>query len=237
MDLSGAYVWVLDTGLASAADLQRAEAVLSPDELSRLRWFRREADRRAYLLAHWLARCVLAQAAECAPQELCFANGPHGRPCVAAPPQAASLAFNLSHSARWVGVIVSGLGPIGLDIERVDPAIDPLDMAARILTLAETDALQALSPGERSARFFRLWTLKEAYLKARGLGLAGDPASFSFELPENGTAIFRPPPEDAIPWRFHAAVLDDRHYLAACYPATCGELHIKDGRALLRGEG
>ncbi len=92
-----------------------------------------------------------------------------GRPC-AQPP----FDVSLSHSDRWTGVALSRIGRIGIDIEAVRPVTTMLHR--RCLGASELGWLHEVEPGmERDRRFFRLWTAKEAYLKALGVGLSVDP--------------------------------------------------------------
>ena len=85
--------------------------------------------------------------------------------------------FNLSHSGDLAALAISQTGPVGIDIEAIRP-VEALDLAGRFFAVAEQAALIALPEGERLAGFFRLWTAKEAIVKAIGCGLSRDPRSF-----------------------------------------------------------
>ena len=75
---------------------------------------------------------------------------------------------------------VSRSGPVGVDVERVDRPMDYLGMSRRFFAEIETEAVRNSSEAERSELFYRIWTLKEAYVKAIGKGLAHALDSFWF---------------------------------------------------------
>ncbi len=109
-----------------------------------------------------------------APGELRFATAADGKPRLLA---GRGIEFNLTHSAGLVLLAVARERPVGIDVERLRPSMDVLGVARLALPPAEAAALAALAdPGERRAAFFRCWTRKEAYLKARAEALPG-PAS------------------------------------------------------------
>lgn len=96
-------------------------------------------------------------------------EGEHGRPALA---DASALDFNWSHSGHLALVAVArGIVP-GADIERLRPRPRAWALAQRYFTPAEAAALSRLAPDEREVAFLRLWTAKEAVLKALGRGLA-----------------------------------------------------------------
>lgn len=137
--------------------------LLDAHERERLVRFRRDADAARYLAAHALSRIVLAPTLDAAPAAIlidrtCRCGEQHGKPTVAGGPQ-----FSLTHSGDLVGVAVHER-PVGLDVEQV-----------RSLTDRASLARHACAPGEQvpdDAAFFRMWSRKEAALKATGTGLS-----------------------------------------------------------------
>ncbi len=231
MNASRTNIWVLESSRISESEFRAITAILSSDEVAHSSRFYFEADRIGYLLAHGLTRLALAQAGGCRPADLRFGKQSYGRPYVTEPHEAASLYFNLSHTKGLVGVAVS-TGPVGLDVECLDREINPIEIAEDILTAVEVRSLLALNPVEMRQRFFRLWTLKEAYLKATGAGFCIEPRSLSFEFNEDHLT-FHPPANDATVWNFYSEFFDSTHCVAACY-ASCDDLvQIHDGRQLL----
>jgi phosphopantetheinyl transferase len=135
-------------------------------------------------------------------------EGPHGKPAFADP---AAPEFNISHSGDWV-VGISGRGPLGIDVEVVRPETEVLD---DILCPAELRDIQSIPASRRVRRFVQLWTLKEARLKAQGLGLvAGAPERLSFRL-DNETAILAGDTSSLV---HRCILLDTLHACATCTP-------------------
>ena len=169
-----------------------------------------ERDRRQYLVAHTLVRRALALEAGLAEAELVIWRSVRGRPFVQPPrgglPRGgAGLDFNLSHAGGYnlLGM-VRGVR-IGVDIERLDRDEHAISTIVRTFTPGEQRWVAGAAYGRpRERRVLRLWTLKEAYAKARGLGLGLPFDEFSFDLEEDrGVRGFRPPADDtAGRWRF-----------------------------------
>jgi 4'-phosphopantetheinyl transferase len=157
-------LWVIPlTGATPAAD------VLSPTERERAARFRFDRDRARYVAAHGAMRCILGDALGRPPASLAFEVGPLGKPALADHP---ALHFNLSHSRDLAVLAVTTHGPVGVDVEAALPIPDSVAVAEANFSPAERAALRRLPEAERVAGFHRLWTRKEAYLKAIGTGLS-----------------------------------------------------------------
>lgn len=104
-----------------------------------------------------------------------------GRPCAGAP-----LDVSLSHSDGWIAVAASRTGRVGIDVEAHRPV--PHSLARRCLTATELEWLDRSPSGTWNDRFLRVWTAKEAYLKALGVGLARDPRTVELDL-RNGDPV------------------------------------------------
>jgi 4'-phosphopantetheinyl transferase len=124
---------------------------------------------------------VLSRHAPVAPHVWRFGRGARGKPFVASPART-GLAFNLSHSGGLVICAVTVGRRVGADIEDLRRAVADRAIAARFFSVEERSALMALPTTERRHRFFALWTLREAYLKARGIGLALPLEQFEFSV-------------------------------------------------------
>ena len=132
-----------------------------------------------FALGREMARSLVGAALDVAPDVWIWREGPHGRPEIAAP--ASRLHFNLSHSAGLVVCALSRDRTVGVDVEDLtrrapDPAI-----VSRYCSPAEAEDVCAQSDGWCD-RFLTYWTLKEAYLKARGLGISVHLSDISFTL-------------------------------------------------------
>jgi 4'-phosphopantetheinyl transferase len=153
------------------AHLAGAEAMLSREEILRTRRFVRLIDRERYIVAHGALRMVLGLYLSADPQTLEFRTGPMGKPALVQ--TFTDLRFNLSHSADLALIAVTRGREVGVDVERVvdDIEIDPI--MEHYFEPKEAWDLRTAPPEERLARFFDLWTRKEACLKAEGSGLGG----------------------------------------------------------------
>ncbi|HEY6986552.1 MAG TPA: 4'-phosphopantetheinyl transferase superfamily protein [Rhodanobacteraceae bacterium] len=101
-------------------------------------------------------------------------------------PELPDLDFNLSHAKDHVLIAIARRQPLGVDIERIDRRIEIEDLARRYFSRAEADAIERLPTGTRTAAFLRLWTCKEAVLKALGEGIAFGLDRVSFDLDAEG---------------------------------------------------
>jgi 4'-phosphopantetheinyl transferase len=124
----------------------------------------RESAVRA-LLSEILARSVLADHSGVSPSELEFSVGEHGKPGLVGSPWH----YNISHSGEWVVCAVSELQPVGVDVERVREA--NLRVAQRFHP-RELERIMQTPPAERDRVFFKIWTAKESFLKAVGIGIS-----------------------------------------------------------------
>lgn len=183
------HVWrvVLDLG---AAELARLEATLSPEEAARAARLRFEPDRRGFLAAHGALRDILARYLGADPARLEFRRAAFGKPALAPACGAAWLRFNLSHSHGLALCAVARHREVGVDVERIRALIDERLIARRFFAPQEVAALESLPAEEQTTAFFRCWTRKEAYIKARGEGLGIPLDSFTVSLgPEGSSAV------------------------------------------------
>jgi 4'-phosphopantetheinyl transferase len=167
-------VQVWQVSLSSAVPrLEECRTILSSEEQQRAGRFHFERDRQQFILARAILRMLLSPYVRCKPEAIRFYYGPHGKPTVTGPRgNGADVQFNLSHSGDYCVYALAPDREVGVDLEVIRADIDCLSLAERFFTKHEYESLHELSHDARPARFFRYWTYKEAYLKARGLGLA-----------------------------------------------------------------
>jgi 4'-phosphopantetheinyl transferase len=161
-------------------DAPRIEALrrtLSEGERCRAERFRFQADRVWYTVAHGVLRQILAHYLGVSTTALEFAEGEHGKPSLIAPRCGGRLRFNLSHSGNLALVAIAQDREVGVDLEFITGQVDAVEIARRFFSAREASALSRMSVARRGVAFLRLWTRKEALLKAVGVGLAaGAPA-------------------------------------------------------------
>jgi 4'-phosphopantetheinyl transferase len=175
-----ADVWIAD--LADAAARVRAAEPLAADERERAERFARPGDGERWGAARGVLRALLGAYTGADPRALRFAEGPHGKPGLAAGDGHGSvgaaaapsrLRFNLSHSADTALVALALDREVGIDVELPRRAVDHVAIARRILGDAQAERLQALDPPRREHEFLRAWVRWEAILKCRGTGIGG----------------------------------------------------------------
>jgi 4'-phosphopantetheinyl transferase len=226
--LAGDEVHVLlarPEAIAPGSLLRLAGSWLAAGERERLERIRIEDTRTQFALAHVLLRGLLSRYAAVGPADWVFATGPHGRPEIAAPLEwAGRIRFNLSHTRGLVACGLTRGRDLGVDVERSDRVAHVCGVARRFFAPAEAGFVLAAAEPERRRRFFELWTLKEAYIKARGLGLSLSLQSFAFQVDAKGARLLRTPPDDEpAAWQFDLAHRESGHVLAVAVRVTPGE--------------
>lgn len=162
--------------------LARYIALLDADETARRNRFLFERDRRAYAISHALLRTTLSHYADVPPERWSFTWNNYGRPEIDEPAEYRGMRFNLSHThgAALVGVVRDF--DLGVDLESVDRNTSCVELADRYFSPREVADLLRRPTAEQRDAFFDYWTLKEAYIKARGMGLAIPLDHFSYVL-------------------------------------------------------
>ena len=213
-----AHVWLARPDeLRDPVRLERYHALLSPDELERYRRFLREPDRHHFLVSHALVRSALSRYSEVSPASWQFEKGEHDKPELRGPEGAAPLRFNLSHSSGLVACLVCVEADCGVDVERVGRVRDLAGVARRVLSEEEQSALFALEGEARERRFTEYWTLKEAFVKARGLGFQLPLREVRFDLADAAAPriSFSEPIDDRPEqWQIALRSVADSHLLA-----------------------
>jgi 4'-phosphopantetheinyl transferase len=166
------HIWLVQTN-GESISLGDFKDLLSSVEQDRASKFKFETDRRRYITAHAALRSILSIYVNSPARELQFASGPYGKPKLAPIHDKKKIAFNLSHSHELALIAVTQGREIGVDVERVreDFAFD--EVAQRFFTTREVAALHALPLHLQREAFYKCWTSKEAFLKAKGTGLSG----------------------------------------------------------------
>jgi 4'-phosphopantetheinyl transferase len=240
------HVYVSSTDQWSAEELLELERQLSPKELQRAQSYYFPRDRATYTLARVMLRNVLAEHVNCPPQELRFLTGTWGKPELSPPvsPQQANVSFSLSHSGTLAACALGAHSALGIDIEMARATV-PKGVAERCLGPRELRYWGSLDQRVRPEVLLRLWTLKEAFAKARGVGLRLPFAQVEFLLSNHGIE-FAPHPslDDGQTWGFVSLCLlgrsdgnqdTARHPLAVAARGQAGvQLHVRQWRAALR---
>lgn len=204
---TGVDVWTVDPTCVSAALADDLRDLLTEDERARGERYVRPEDRHTYVVARALLRTTLSRYGPTPPRAWRFVTNEHQCPFVdEAQAGTPRLYFNLSHTAGLVTLAVTRGHRVGVDVERVDRVVTE-DVAGRHFAPAEVRDLRALPAAAQPRAFFEYWTLKEAYIKARGLGLALPLDQFAFTLrgSEPPHVHFAPGFDDEARWQFWQA--------------------------------
>jgi len=151
--------------------LARVRPWLSPDEIERAGRFRFEVHRDRFIRGRGMMRVLLARRLGVDPASLVFALGEKGKPRLVG----STLGFNLSHSEGRAALAIGGLPGIGVDIECYDRRVDLDGLGRRCFRESEIEWMNRFPPEERHHAFFRIWTAKEARMKATGEGFQLEP--------------------------------------------------------------
>ncbi len=214
-------VWWMATDTVGPADLQRWLEVLDEQERERSARFHFDIDRRDFIAAHALLRSMLTSYVNFPAGAWRFTTDADGKPRIDPRNGPGELPFNLSHTHGLVAAAVAARGTVGIDVERIDPAKADVAMADAFFAPAEVRMLQGAPAAERTKCFFRLWTLKEAYIKAIGTGLGTRLDSFAFTVEPIRIEFAPGAIGHAADWQFAILPTTDQHVLAvaAGHPA------------------
>ena len=176
-------IFYCDTERLDSAALAAAASHLSIKEQDRRDRLHFEADRRDFTIAHSLLRQSLSAHAGVTPSDWRFDVDRYGKPSIAnCDPRAKALSFSLSHTRGCVACAITEEVPLGIDLERIDESLRVQEIADRYFSEEEAAWLSQCSDEQRNTAFTELWTLKEALLKAIGIGLSASLKKVSFRF-------------------------------------------------------
>ena len=182
---------------------------LSSEEDERAGRFVFTRDRRNFIVARGILRDILAKYLDCQPKQIHFDYEPYGKPRISLSEITARLEFNLSHSSGFLVLAVADGRKVGIDIERVRSLPDLEQIASHAFSSHEQKELSTFTGEEKPHGFFRCWTRKEAYLKARGDGLSIPLDTFDMSLTAHNPIRMlsnRLDPDEVSRWSFHTFI-------------------------------
>jgi 4'-phosphopantetheinyl transferase len=229
-------LWLVLPGIVPPGEelVARYRALLSEREKAQELSFHFARDRHRFLLTRALVRTVLSRYAPVCASEWRFEPDAHGRPVIVNDPPARTISFNISHTEGMIALAVTSDRAIGVDVELMTRDIS-LGLAEFCCSAAELSALQTLPAAQRRRRLLTLWTLKESYVKARGLGLALPLHKCSFDLENCGGRAVHFDQLNDVPerWSFYQVCVSESHALALCVEHTAAERHTINVRQLV----
>jgi 4'-phosphopantetheinyl transferase len=192
--------------------------LLDSEELEREKRFRRQQDRNRFVVSRALMRCTLSHYAPAPVDAWRFLASERGKPYLAPNPHFDVVPrFNLSHTDELVLMAVTLRHDVGVDAEHLARDLDS-GVADQCLTTTERAACDALPFETRLHTFTEIWTLKEAYAKARGDGLFLPLHAFEFSFASPGQVCLRTADriDDGRDWNFVQFRLPADHIGALC---------------------
>jgi 4'-phosphopantetheinyl transferase len=214
--------------------LDRYRRLLNTEERAREARFHFDADKERFVIGRTLARLQLSRFLGGDPRQWQFVTNDYGRPELSGSPGPKGLGFNVSHTHGLIACAVTATADVGVDVEWVDRPLSH-DIAERFFAPREVADLRTLPAAEQQRVFFDYWTLKEAYIKARGMGLALPLADFAFTLapPQPPTIAFEGGIDDRPDtWQFVQSWPTPSHRLALAVrrpPGVDVEVRIEHG--------
>jgi 4'-phosphopantetheinyl transferase len=212
------------------ARLDLYRSLLAGDEPQRAQRFFRAEDEQRFVIGRALARTMLSAFAPVGPRDWTFVIDDHGRPVLATLPDGApDLRFNLTHTDGLIACAVTIGREVGVDVESINRTLTH-DVAERFFSPREVADLHALPAEDQPVVFFDYWTLKESYIKARGLGLALPLGQFTFIRAPGCAPTIEFAPElhdDAASWQFAQFWPSENHRMAVAVRRHGDDLPIK----------
>jgi 4'-phosphopantetheinyl transferase len=223
-----ADIWYASPGAIRNLELLDSyRALLSGEETARYERLYFDRDRRLFLVGWALVRNMLSRYADVEPAAWTFTLNRHGKPEIAGPIGAPPLRFNLSHTRGLVACIVVSELDAGVDVEDRRRETRGPEIARRFFSEDEVADFQNLPTEKQESAFYEYWTLKEAYIKAVGVGISLGLGRFSFGLDHEGPPVGDPerrPPsisfapdldDDPRAWQFAQWEPTPHHAMAA----------------------
>lgn len=212
------HLWFLETAtFGEPSTAQQWLSRLEPAEQLRHSRYRTSTARDEYLATRALVRTALSRYSGEPAERLRFGVSQHGRPEMTAPAMP-ELRFSLANTKQLAVGLFASERDVGVDVELVAP-IAALELAGRYFSARELAELSTLDGAVRLSRFYEGWTLREAYLKARGIGLGLPLEQLDFQPSRSGSVLAQFGPaigDDPERWQFGLTWLSEHHLAATC---------------------
>ena len=170
--ISNVHVWTLSRASVDDNMFCRLEYLLTPEELRKANRYLRLADRFRFIVSRGMLRVLLAQYLELEPGDIAILTGKNGKPHVPHQGEGTRIGFNVSHSRDGIVYAFIEQGEIGIDVEHVGQLNDLDKIIPYVFSAQEMREFKSLPEDMKVEAFFTCWTRKEAYIKARGVGLS-----------------------------------------------------------------
>jgi 4'-phosphopantetheinyl transferase len=205
---------------------------LSEEERIRGNKFISPTSKRTYFQSYSLLRIILSSYLKCKPHDLIFSKSENGKPVLK---NFSGLYFNISYREDYLLVIISGVSDIGCDIEKIKHLNDPESFLQLYYSNDEIQYIRSKkNETEASRDIFHLWTLKEAFLKAAGIGLDNKINTYSF-LPFLTDEIQNPLFDNKNSWHIKTWPVNSQYIAAFAVKGEKSEIKYFSGISGLMG--
>ncbi len=205
------HVWCVE--LDAAGEVAALAAWLSAEERERASGLLSGTHQRRFVVARGMLRRLLGCYLDQDPSAVAFSRGAHGKPFL----QEGGLHFNVSHTHELALYAIAQSREVGVDVEWMRPQVAHEQIAARFFSLEEQGALAEVPDEERRAAFYNIWTRKEAYVKARGGGIAAGLGTFAVSLGAKAALLHSDEGRDEVErWKLIALEPADGYVAALC---------------------
>lgn len=189
--------------------------LLEESELQRLSRIVRQEDKNIFLSSQVMKRIICGQYLKYPPEEVSFAYTENKKPFVL---DKADFHFNISHSGNWL-IMIFSKNPCGIDIEKMQTDFDFEGVIK--LTFHPEEIGYILRNPDQTKAFFRIWSIKESFLKATGVGLIEN--LFTLNMVKNSD------PLTALnPWQIQSFLIDDKYWCSFCHQSNKAVIKFYD---------
>jgi 4'-phosphopantetheinyl transferase len=227
LSINKVHIFYADTSALDNIDRELTDNWLDQSEQNKVEKLHFLRDKTLYQLSHYMLRWVLSQYLNMQPQQIEFDTNQYGKPSVKG---CNKLFFNLSHTNGVSVIALSKNKTIGIDVEKINPKIEVNSIADNFFHPNEVKQLNQLSQNERPSAFYKIWTLKEAYIKAKGMGLSIPLRDFNFNFDSpnivdvNFNYSLKEIPSD---WKFTSYESEKYHNFIVSVAAISSQLNIE----------
>jgi 4'-phosphopantetheinyl transferase len=200
------HVWRASLGLPGPY-LQRLQGTLTGDEIGRAARFYFQRDHDRFIACRGILRAILSRYLDIGPSEIRFGYSPYGKPELISAIYEQPFLFNLSHSHDLALYAIAADRRVGVDVEYIRPDVEFDALATDFFSPGEQAVIRALTGRQKQEAFYNCWTRKEAFLKARGDGIAYPLDQFEVSLAPGAPAALlrmREDPQEAARWSLQA---------------------------------
>ncbi|MED0658868.1 4'-phosphopantetheinyl transferase family protein [Bacillus smithii] len=200
-------------------DYQSLYPLLNRETKKKISRFLNESDKIRSLLSHLFLKYLISRELSCDLTDIQLAYEKYGKPYLLSSKE---LSFNISHSGEFIAIAISNEN-VGIDIqEYID--LDYEELAMRFFTKQEYNYISSASNVKEN--FFRIWTLKESYLKARGSGLHSPLNSFYFSFKNNKIHLYHE--GNNTMFYFHSEIIHDNYHMSICSTKEIGDFEFHE---------